>query len=122
MLSTILSVLGQAFAWLNKKQDVDLEKYRVDGVVNVEAIKADAEIIQAQGRLQEALKDDPVLKWGRRLIIYPTGVWYTLIVWDCVARNVIPEWTWRILDLPPHLQYIPYAVTGFLLLHTWIKR
>lgn len=123
-ITSLLGVLGQLFGWLNKKQDTELEKYKVDGVVNVEAIKADAEIIQAQGRLQEVLKDDPVLRWGRRLIIYPTGAWYGLIIWYCVTKNhpVLSKYSWIIADLPPHLQYIPYAVTGFLLLHTWMKK
>jgi hypothetical protein len=124
LIATILSVLGSVFTWLNKKQDVDLEKYKVDGVVDVEALKADVAIIQAQGRLQEVLKDDPVLRWGRRLIIYPTGGWYILIVWYCITKNnsVLKDYSWVILDLPTHLQYIPYAVTGFLLLHTWMKK
>jgi hypothetical protein len=115
ILKTVLGFIPAVFEYLNKKQDIDLEKYKVDGTVDVS-------IIQAQAQLQAVLKDDPVLRWGRRFFIYPVGVWWTLVVYDSCFRELLPDWmTWRVLALPPNLEYIVYAITGFLFLHAWRK-
>lgn len=116
ILKTVLGFVPAVFEYLNKKQDIDLEKYKVDGTVDITAIKAMAE-------LQAVLRDDPVLRWGRRLFIYPVGVWWSVIVYDSVFRNLLPAWaTWRVLALPPNLEYIVYAITGFLFLHSMMKK
>lgn len=118
LLNLIPNILGlgkDLFAYLNKKQDVDLEKYKVDGQLDITTV-------QARGMVAAARAADTVDRWGRRLIIYPTGIWYALIVYDSVFRKLLPDaFTWRILDLPPGLQYIPYAVVGYLLI-TVVKR
>jgi len=116
-----LNILGTGvtgiFSWLNKKQDVDLEKYREDGKVNVKQIDADVSVIQARTALALALKDDATSKWGRRLFIYPTGAWYSLVVWRSIVQehSWLHEYSWVVKALPNNLDYIPYAVVAFLL-------
>jgi hypothetical protein len=114
-------VLNPVFEWLGKREDTALGKYKVDGEVSVEAMKTDIEVIKARTALAEALKDDPTMKWGRRLFIYPTGVWYTSIIIYCVFHNRLPDYTWKILALPPSIEYIPAAVVAFLLVTAWRK-
>jgi hypothetical protein len=110
LLSKILDIPTMLSAYFYKKQDTDLEKYKVNG-------QFDITLIQARAAVATARAADTVDRWGRRLIIYPTGVWYALVVADSCLRNVLPaEWTWRVLALPPQLDYIPYAVVGYLLL------
>lgn len=51
MWKLIFSIPGllQGFLnYLNKRQDVDLEKYKVDGTVDLEKVKAQAEILIAE--------------------------------------------------------------------------
>src|SRR5688572_8293673 len=115
-----IPIVGKAFdavsSYYNKKQDVDLEKYKVKGQIDIASVNADVAIIQARAELAKAMKDDPVNKWGRRLVLYPTGLWYALIVWDSVARNnsLLEAYRWEILALPSNLDYIPYAVIAYL--------
>lgn len=110
ILNIVPSIIDLGKTWINKKADVELEKYKVNGVFDVT-------LIQARAAVAAARAADTVDRWGRRLIVYPTGVWYTLIVADSCFRNALPaDWTWRILALPPDLAYIPYAVVGYLLL------
>jgi hypothetical protein len=119
----VKELIPSLLAYLTKKQDVDLEKYKVDGTVDVAAISAETEIVKARAALVAALKDDPVLRWGRRLFIYPVGVWFALIVYDSAFRNILPKgWTWTVLALPQNLEYVIYVITGFLFIHSWIKK
>jgi len=119
IVSGVISPLAQAY---NKAQDVSLEKYRVDGTVNVEAMRQDTEIIRARVDLAKAMKDDPTTRWGRRLFIYPVGIWFALIVYDSAFRGLLPsELTWRVLALPGNLDYIPYAIVAYLFVSAWKK-
>lgn len=127
MLSFLLGLVpfvGKALdawsAYANKKQDVALEKYKVDGTVNVQAIQADTEIIKARASLAAAMKDDPVNKWGRRFFIYPVGVWFTLIVGDSIFHKAF-NYTYRVEALPTNLDYIPYAIVAYLFVSAWKK-
>lgn len=109
-LNIIPSILDLGKTWINKKADVELEKYKVNGVFDVT-------LIQARAAVAAARAADTVDRWGRRLLIYPTGIWYSLIVYDSCFRLLLPDWaTWRVLALPPQLDYLPYAVVGYLLL------
>jgi hypothetical protein len=110
LLSIVPNAMDLAKTWINKKKDVELEKYKVDG-------QFDITLIQARAAVAAARAADVVDRWGRRLVIYPTGIWYALVVYDSCFRMLLPDgWTWRVLALPHQLDYIPYAVVGYLLL------
>lgn len=113
--------LSPVFEWLGKREDTALGKYKVDGEVNVEAMRQDTEIIRARTELALAMKDDPTTVWGRRLFIYPTGVWYTAIILYCILHNRFPDSTWKILALPSNLEFVPLAVVAYLLVTAWKK-
>lgn len=122
---SFIPILGKVFdvasAYLSKKQDVDLEKYKVKGAVDTEAMRQDTEIIKARTELAIATKEDPVNRWGRRLLVYPVGAWVAAISYYCIFHNLIPSYTWVILDYPSGLSYLPLAVVGYLLV-TVIKK
>lgn len=120
----LIGKITDAFtSYTNKKMDTNLEKYRVDGQVNTEAMKQDTAIIQARTELAIVMKDDPVNKWGRRLLIYPTGIWFSLITYrSCFMEHPwLSEYTWTIKAMPSNLDYIPYAVVAYLLVTAWKK-
>lgn len=103
-----------------KKQDVVLEKYKVDGVVKVDLIRQDTEVVKARVDLAKAMKDDPATRWGKRFFIYPVGVWFAAIVYYCILHPYFPQ-ILPVLALPPQLDYIPYAVIAYLFVTAWKK-
>src|SRR4051812_20899441 len=123
-LLSMIPFVGKAIdAWSahdQKKLDVGLEKYKVDGTFDVEAMRQDTEVIKARAQLAAAMKDDPVNKWGRRLFIYPVGVWFVAIVTDSLLHRAF-SYTYRVEALPQNLDYIPYAIIAYLFVTAWKK-
>jgi hypothetical protein len=76
------------FGYLEKKQDIDLEKYRENSDVLTEAMKADVEI--AKIRQLQAINDNSnwMTRWIRPAFALPPVVYYAAIVYDCVF---VPE-------------------------------
>lgn len=106
--------------YTNKKMDTNLEKYRVDGTVNVETMRQDTEIIKARTELAIVMKDDPATKIGRWFFIVPTGLFYCGVVWD--STGVLRHWfPLGMLELPGWMQYMPHAVVAYLLVTAWKK-
>lgn len=106
--------------YTNKKMDTNLEKYRVDGQVNTEAMKQDTEIIKARTELAIVMKDDPVNRWGRRLFIYPTGLFYCGVIWDSTGF-LRAFYHLGMLELPGWMAYMPHAVIAYLFITAWKK-
>lgn len=109
-------------ALLTKKEEVKLEKYRVDGNYDVEALKRDLEATKVFVELQKTNREDPTIRWGRLLFIIPTGIWYSAIVWYCILRKPFLDDSWQVLALPPNLEYIPLAVIALLFGYAVFKR
>lgn len=107
-----------ATAYFNKKQDVALEKYKVDGTVDIEMMKTDLNLIQAQKELRLAEKDSPGVKTAMWLFLVPSGVWYAAYMWDSTFREVIPLWTWRVLTPEAEVWKILMVIVGYLFLST----
>jgi hypothetical protein len=95
-------IVNGILQYLNKAQDVDLEKYKVDGVVNVEALKAANE-------LSLALKDDIGVKICRDIVIFPMSVWFCLGTWDKIVEHQWPHLVWSTGAFPVTggLEYLP---------------
>ena len=111
-INALLGLAKEGMTYLNKKQDVALEKYKVDG-------EYDSTRIKTIGAVAIARATDVVDRWGRRLFIYPTGVYYALTLYDSAFRNILPAWmTWRTLELPEDFKYVMMAVVGYLLVTT----
>ena len=121
---SFIPVIGKiADAWSahdQKRQDVALEKYKVDGTVNAELIRSDVEVIKARVDLAKARSNDTVDRMGRRLLIYPTGIWFTAIVTDSLIHRIF-DYPYRVEALPSNLEYIPYAVVAYLLVTAFKK-
>jgi len=121
-----LPLIGRAFdsfdSYTKSKMNTDLEKYKVKGTVDVEAMKQDTAIIEARTNLIAQMKDDPAAKWGRRLIIYPWGIWFTLITYRSILQESSwAEYSWVIKAYPANLEYIGYAIIAYLLGTAWKK-
>jgi hypothetical protein len=85
----------------------------------VEEGKQDVAVIQSRNALLSVIHGDPAIATGFYLFIVPSGVHYALVIWDSCFRNLWPDWTWRVLEIPGNMQYIPYAVVAFLFGLAW---
>ncbi len=112
-------IIQGLFGFLNKRTEAEVEKYKVDGTVDVEAMKASANII-------EATKDDIGLRFMRDLALVGPVIWSTLIAWDTIVAHRYPDLRFIVADYPPSVGYIPYAAFVFLFgnigLNIWKKR
>lgn len=123
-LPLIGPLIGKGFDaftnFTNKRMDTDLEKYKVKGTVDVEALKQDTEIIKARTDLAIVMKDDPATKSGRYYFIHGTGLYYVAVLWDSTrfTRNLFEI---GVLEIPHWLQYMPYAVIAYLFVTAWKK-
>lgn len=108
-------VVGPLFGWLNKKEDVNLEKFKVDGKVDGQALAAHIEALKARRDvLLEAMKYR-----GIRMIQYgfmvPLMLWWNAIIAYCLIKPWYPWWP-QVLALPSNLDYIASGIVAFLFL------
>lgn len=92
----------------SKWQDTQLGKYKVNGEVDVQAMKASEGIIAAT-------KDDIGVRISRDLMIFPVSVWTSIISWDTIVAIRYPTLMFHVAPYPSSLEYLPYAVVTFLL-------
>lgn len=115
-ISTVLGLAKESFAYLNKKQDVGLEKYKIDGIVKTELIQADVEISKINSRRIV----DQFVYLGFRictyLVIFPTALWFACGMYDSTFRNLLPDYmTWRTLELPADMKIMAGAALTYIL-------
>lgn len=112
-ISSILNIVPSVFGYLNKKEDVNLEKYKVDGKLDEAQIKAYMTVAVARA-------NDTTDKWGRRLFVYPTGVLYTMVALMSIIKDnpYVGRFYWPVHAIPTSMEYIPLAVIGYLFLIT----
>lgn len=112
----VVGKLADTFTnYTNKKMDTEIEKLKVNGQVDVS-------VLQARTTLIAQMKDDPASKWGRRLILYPWGVWFGFVCFRSILQNSPwAEYSWTVAALPSNLEYIGYAIIAYLLGTAWRK-
>lgn len=116
-ISKLIDVVG---AYANKRQDVDLEKYKVNGTVSVKAMETDRDIIQARALLAQARANNAADTLGRMLLMWPIGFWVTINVYNLTLSTKLPSWI--MLDPKPldtNMTYLFMAVIGYLLVTAW---
>jgi hypothetical protein len=107
--------LGKVMDYFNKKQDIDLEKYKVDGTVDITLIQAEVAITQARAAAQANLKT------AHYLFIIPTAVYYSAVVFDCLTEKLLPNWHWDVMPLKGAADIWGGAVISFLFLYSSFK-
>jgi len=117
VISPVTNVLG---SWLNNKQNVDLEKFKVNGQVDLALVQANVSILQLNAQLLQN-------KWMIRLQVAfggPLALYYgKCIVWD----NVLADWTHGYTP-PLYGDIAKYStwIVAFLFLHSavtsWTRR
>lgn len=118
-MNLIGKIVDNVGGYFNKKQDVDLEKYRVKGNIDIEAMKQDTAIIQARAKLAETMKDDPSTKAARGWILGGISIYTVLDLYNRAFTNAFPKLTWEMIPLDATQQYVLYAVMAFLFALAW---
>lgn len=103
--------------YLNKKQDVDLEKYKVDGKVDVEAM-------WAANQLTIAFKDDLGTKICKAPLLFIGSAWCVLTVWDYIVAIKYPGLVWSTRAFPDAsgLAYLPQTLLLYFFGSAWLNR
>lgn len=93
----------------SKWQDTALGKYKVDGTVDVEAIKASTQITRD-------FRDDIGVRITRDIIMFPVAIWIGFISWNNIVCFYYPNLVWTVARYPAGsgLEFLPYAVLTFL--------
>lgn len=115
------SILAPLFQFLNKKEDTKVVQIQTDGTVKQASITSETVELQTRASVAIAMKDDPGSRVNRDLIMFPVALWICVKTWYLMFHNLIPEYTWEVLDWTKETQYIPYAVIAYLFV-TLIKR
>lgn len=113
-LGLISNVVGFADRYLNKKLDVDLEKFKVNGQVDMNLVNAHAKVLEASQHHQRN-------KWMQWAFVFPTACFYSAIVIDCIGQRIF-GWKYDVLALPDQVQYVPIAIIGFLFFYSTFRR
>lgn len=88
LLSSVASgFVAPIFGWLNKRADVSLEKYKVDGQVDQALVTADISLIQAQRDLQLAQNPYKGYRYLHYLFGYPLGIYWCAYLFDKVTEK-----------------------------------
>lgn len=102
-----------------KYQDTVLGKYKVDGSIDIEGMKASTQIIHDT-------QDDIGLRLLRDAVCLPVVIWTMIIGWDTIIVRHAPQWVYTVERYPDSVSYLPYAVICFLLgnigINAWKRR
>lgn len=112
-------VIGPLFSWLNKKEDVSLEKFKVNGQVDVAALTAHAEALKVRrDALLEAMKYRG-FRFFQYAFMFPVAVWFNSMIAYCVLH---PYWAAikQPVALPGIGESVLMAIVGLLFLSSKI--
>lgn len=117
---TVSNIISGVVSVFTKKQETSLERYKVNGQVSADLIKAEAERIKAVKELNLASLAYAGDRWMRYMFAYPLGIWWLAVIVDSVGRKMFEyEWTYRVLTAPIIELWGGYIV-GYLFIHTTI--
>lgn len=104
----------------NHYQDTTVQKARISSDTQIADGAQGVQIIQARSGVAIAFANDVGVKFGRDLILNWYAIYVSLIFYDSCFRNLLPgSWTWRVLALPPSLEYLCAAIVAFLFVTAW---
>lgn len=108
-------VIGPLFSWLNKKEDVSLEKFKVNGQVDVAALTAHAEALRVRRDALLAAMKYRGIRFFQYAFMFPLAVWFNLVVLSCIMKPIYPWWA-VVHALPGRGDEILMLVITFLFL------
>lgn len=90
----------------NKRQDVSLAKYKVDGQV-------DTQILQSSTQVTLSAQDYISVRIARDMIMFPGSAWCGLYLWDKIVAFHYPWLVFKVAPLDGPLTILPMALLTF---------
>lgn len=106
-IGSVLNIVPSVFEWLNKREDSKVATARIDGDVEIAGTQAIASVAIARaGDLIDGI--------ARAIILWSVSGWVASIFLYCVLKPYFPGFLKPVLAIPSNIEYIPYAVVGYL--------
>lgn len=123
--SLISGVLSPLMTYLNKKEDVSLEKFKVNGEVDKTLVDAYKVQLTAKRDLLLAQQNHFGGRMMQYLFVYPLGLWWTAIIVYCIFSPYF-DWMKPVKALPTNLLPWGAGIMAFLFLGSkidnWTRR
>jgi len=103
-----------------KWQDAKVQLSHIAANKEIASGAQDVQVIQTRSAVAIAFKDDLGVKFARDVILNWYATYIGLIFYDSCFRNLLPDYmTWRVLALPPSLEYLCAGIVAFLFVSAW---
>jgi len=94
LVSKILDIPEMVSAYFNRKQDIDLEKYKVDGQVDETRLKAAIQVLIEE----QKTGGGRAMKY---IFVYPLGIWWLALIVNQIIRDFLPTGLkWNVYTVP----------------------
>lgn len=104
----------------SKHEDASVQKAQITANKDVAFGAQDVQVIQSRAGVAIAFAHDVGVVFARDLILNWYAIYISLIFYDSCFRNLLPAWmTWRILAVPPSLEYLCAGIVAFLFVSAW---
>jgi hypothetical protein len=103
LLSKVLDIPAMLSAYFNRKLDIDLEKYKVDGQVDETRLKAAIQVLIEEQKTFGG-------RGMKYIFVYPLGFWWLALIINQITRDFLPY------ILPAGMKWNVYTVP---ILDTW---
>lgn len=122
-LLSVIPILGPIIQGVvdvfNKQADISLQKQADTNKTELGKLqdknKTDVAVIQTRAQVAVAFKDDLGVRLIRDIVMFPVASWTGFYYYHLM----FPQWSWEVLAPPENLQYLSYAVFGFLFVTAW---
>lgn len=121
LITAIPGLLTKGLDYFSKRLDINLEKYKVDGQVDLSLVAASTAQLQAQKELAIASLSYVGDRWMRYLFAYPLGVYYAAVVVDSLTDTLF-KWKWDVMPLHEPMATWSGWIVMYLFLHTSVTQ
>lgn len=111
--------IAPLFSWLNKKEDVRLEQFKVNGQVDVQALTAHVEALRIRREALIELMKYRGIRFFQYAFMAPLAIWFNSVLAHAVLSPYFPA-ILKPLALPGIGEQALMAVIGLLFLKTSI--
>lgn len=125
-ISSVFSgLIGPLFTYLNKKEDVSLEKFKVNGQVDQSLLQAHVESLKARRDVLLQAMQYRGVRMVQYFFVYPLCFWWSAVIMYCILKPYFPELQ-PVLALPNPLNDWAAGIIGFYFLTSkvdqWVRK
>lgn len=99
--------------------DTSVRKQQISSTERIAEGQQGVSVLQIRADVAKAFKNDVGLIFARDAIVNWYATYICLIFYDSCFRNLIPNYTWRVLAVPDSLNYLCMAIIAYLFVTEW---